>query len=281
MVSLKSLRTFAVGELKKHGVDEAANDADFLISYLTSSSKGEIILGDKKIDLQTEKAVKTAVKRRIAGEPVQYITKRCEFFGYEFSVNGYTLIPRADTEILVEKAAEIIKKNNLRTFLDIGCGSGCIGISLLKGSPNLKGTFADVSEGALKTAKLNAENLGVLNRAEFLHTDILKTEPAELENVDIIVSNPPYIETEVIQTLDEKVKNFEPHLALDGGADGLEFYRKITKTAAEKSCYLAFEIGYNQAESVEKIMSENFCDIRLFKDYGGCDRVLTGKNKQI
>lgn len=281
MVRLGELRRYAADFLLKNNIEEARADADFLVSYLTSSSKGELVLGDKKIDGQTEIAVKKALERRASGEPVQYITGECEFFGYGFEINKATLIPRADTELLVEKAAEIIEKNNLKTFLDIGCGSGCIGISLLKNFDSLNGCLADISKQALLVAEKNAKNLNVSKRAEFLHTDILKAKPAELGRFDIIVSNPPYIETEVIKTLDKKVKDFEPLSALDGGADGLEFYRRITELAAENSLYLAFEIGYNQAEAVEKIMSKSFCDIRLFKDYGGKDRVLTGKNKQI
>lgn len=281
MVKLGELRRCATELFAKNGVEEARADADFLLSYLAEADMGELILGDKKIDFETERKIRAALERRIAGEPVQYITGRCEFFGCEFKVNSSTLIPRADTEILVEKAAELIEKNRLKTLLDIGAGSGCIGISLLLQCKVLRASLLDFSENALKTAVENAKSLGVYERAEFLHEDILKADEDKIGHYDIIVSNPPYIESETVKTLDEKVKNYEPLSALDGGADGLLFYKSITALAAKCGGFLAFEIGYNQAESVYGIMSEYFENIKEYKDYGGNSRVLVGKNKQI
>ena len=277
MVKLSDLRKYAINLLLQNDIKEARADVDFLLFALAKADKGDLILGTKEIDFQTENLIKEALGRRLKGEPVQYITGECEFYGYNFKVNKSTLIPRADTEILVEKAAEIIEKNNLKTFLDIGCGSGCVGISLLKIFKDLKGHFVDISKDALEIAKENANALGVLNRGTFEERDILNSQKSDLKFYDIIVSNPPYIETENLKILEDKVKDFEPVSALDGGEDGLDFYRSITDLAAEKSSYLAFEIGYNQGKTVFDIMDKHFCDIELFKDYGGQNRVLTGK----
>lgn len=281
MVKLRELRKNVYRVFLENRIDEAAADCDFLLYYLTGADKGELLLGEREVDLKTEETVLAAAKRRINGEPVQYITERCEFFGREFKVSPKTLIPRADTEILVQAAAEIIKKNNLKSFLDIGTGSGCIGLSLLAEEEGLCGSLLDISEGALKVSRFNAEALKVEKRAKFIKTDILAAKKEDFSPFDIIVSNPPYIERETVKTLDEKVRCFEPMAALDGGEDGLCFYRKITELASSLCRYLAFEIGYNQGEAVYEIMSEYFSDIELIRDYGGNNRVLTGKNKQI
>lgn len=214
------------------------------------------------------------VEERLTGRPIAYIIGHREFMGLDFTVNGSVLIPRPDTEILVECAIDSGKKN----ILDIGTGSGAIAVSLahyIKGS-NL--TAIDVSEDALAVAEKNAAaNNTCVN---FKKADIL-TDP--IDGVyDLIVSNPPYIKNAVIPTLSPDVKNFEPHLALSGGEDGLIFYRAIAKKAPDALVaggMLMFEIGFDQAEAVCEIMAESFSNISVKKDLAGCDRVCIGTKK--
>ena len=279
MVKLSELRAYSIKLMGENKIEEARADTDFLLFFFIGADKKDILLGDKIIEDKDAQRFYEALKRRIKGEPVQYITGQTEFMSLNFFVNKKTLIPRADTEVLVEKCLDLIKKNSLKTVLDIGTGSGAIGISLCYYNKDLRAELLDVSKDALKIAKVNAKSLGVRDRVSFLNADILKED--DIEKFDLIVSNPPYIETREIRELDKKVSNFEPLSALDGGEDGLLFYKRITYLAAKKSRFLAFEIGYNQRETVSKIMEEYFCDIEFFKDYGGNPRVLIGKNKQI
>lgn len=216
----------------------------------------------------------TLVEERLTGRPIAYITGRKEFMELDFTVSGDVLIPRPDTEVLVECAISSGKKS----ILDIGTGSGAIAVSLahyIKGS-NL--TAIDISDKALAVAKSNADKNNVC--VNFKKSDIL-TDP--IDGVfDLIVSNPPYIRSAVIPTLAPDVKNFEPHLALSGGDDGLMFYRAITKKAPSALAaggMLMFEIGFDQAEAVCAIMAEHFTGISVVKDLAGCDRVCIGTKK--
>ena len=281
MVKLSSLRNNAIKLMTESGIEEARADTDVLLSHFAGADKKDIILGNKIIDENQEKLFLDAVNRRISGEPVQYITGKCEFFSLEFFVNSSTLIPRADTEIVVEECIKLIKEHSLKSVLDIGAGSGCIGITLSHSIDDLDVTLLDVSEDALKMCKRNAESLLGGKKISFINADIKAVNEECFEKFDLIVSNPPYIETEVVKELEEKVKDYEPIRALDGGEDGLLFYRVITELASKKAKYLAFEIGYNQKETVFSIMSEYFSDIKIYKDYGNNFRCLIGKNKQI
>ncbi len=281
MVSLAELRKKSIALLEEKNIEEARADTDFLLFFLTGATKGDIISGRKIIDDETEKVFSNALRRRLKGEPVQYITGICEFMSLEFTVNTSTLIPRADTEILVEECIRLTQENDFINILDIGTGSGCIGLSIAHYCKSVKPYLLDISKEALKVAEKNSERLGLCERTGFINMDILSTEADTLGEFDLIVSNPPYIETLVVEELDEKVKDFEPRSALDGGADGLLFYRRITEIAAGKAKYLAFEIGYNQKDTVREIMQKYFKDIRLLSDYGNNPRVLVGKNIQI
>lgn len=280
MVKLSELRKYAIDYMLKNGIEEARADTDFLLFFLVGADKNDILLGDKMIDEQKEDAFLKALKRRAGGEPVQYIAGRAGFMSLKFFVDSSTLIPRADTEILVERCIKLIADNSLKTVLDIGTGSGCIGLSLAYYLKDISVTLLDVSKVALKIAEKNASALKLSDRVNFLQADIL-TAKELTRSFDLVVSNPPYIKTKVLSDLDKKITAFEPLSALDGGEDGLLFYRKITYLAAEKANYLAFEIGFDQSAAVESIMAEYFSDIEILKDYGGNFRVLTGKNKQI
>lgn len=286
MVRVKELRKNTVEAFEKSGIEEARADTDYLLSYIAGLSRSDIIFGEGTLDGEAEESFYNAVKRRINGEPVQYIAGICEFMSLELEVNSSTLIPRADTEVLVEECIKIIRENKLKTLLDIGTGSGCVGISAAYYCKEVKPYMLDISAAALETAGRNLKRHGLADRARLLNVDIMSDKAYEIspeEGIffDLIVSNPPYIKTEEISSLDTKVKNFEPHTALDGGKDGLEFYRRITELSAQKAKYLAFEIGFDQEKEVREIMKAYFKDIQLVYDYGGNPRVLTGKNIQI
>ena len=213
--------------------------------------------------------------------PLQHITGSQEFMGLSFQVNDKVLIPRQDTELLVEEV--MLQLHDGMSILDVCTGSGCILLSLLQYSNNCKGLGLDISKEALLVAEQNKKNLGF--SAKFLESNLfsaLETDEAleKWGKFDIIVSNPPYIESEVVGTLAEEVKDHEPVLALDGGKDGLDFYRKIAKEAGaylNRGGMLFLEIGYNQGEAVTKLLKEyGFRDVQLKKDYGGLDRIVFG-----
>ena len=193
--------------------------------------------------------------------------------GLTFKVNEHVLIPRQDTEILVEEAMRYLS-DGMR-ILDICTGSGCILLSLLKYSNECEGLGVDISDDALAVARENAQNLGL--EAEFRHSDLLEKVEGKF---DMIVSNPPYIETAVIDTLMPEVREHEPMLALDGREDGLYFYRRIVEQCTSymtRGARLFFEIGYDQGEAVKDMMiHKGFCEVEIIKDYAGLDRVVTG-----
>lgn len=211
------------------------------------------------------------IEKRAKGIPVAYILGQKEFMGLTFGLNSDTLIPRPDTECVVEK---IIEKNLFSSprILDLCTGSGCIGISLVYFIKGSSCDLTDISENALKMAKANSELNGVSNRTNVFELDVLSDKIPK--GYDIIVSNPPYIESDVVKTLE--VSRFEPKRALDGGLDGLDFYKVIAEksyTALKKGGMLALEIGYNQGDSVKALLKD-FSEVQLYKDYGDNDRVI-------
>lgn len=255
-------------------------EAELLLGDILKTDIAGIILNkNEPLKATEEEKLSEYIKRRKSGEPVQYIMGYCEFMSLPFLVNPSVLIPRSDTETLVEYLISEIGDKKIR-FLDIGTGSGCIAISILKNCPNATALLIDISEGALNTAMENAKQNDVLKRAEFLKIDILKDCP--MGDFDVIVSNPPYIRPDVIVTLEKQVKDFEPYNALYGGEDGLEFYRRITDIAThilKEDGVLAYEIGYDQGKDVSEILEEEFSDIKIIKDLCMNDRVVTGKRK--
>lgn len=257
---------------------ENEHEADWIIAHVTKMSQEDFIKNPREISDEELKEIESIVKRRISGEPLQYILGETEFMGMPFKVNELTLIPRQDTETLVETVVNKIKNKKLRV-LDIGTGSGCVGISIAKLCKNAQVTLLDYSDSILEVAKDNAEMNGV--QVEIERCDILEEIPEG--KYDVIVSNPPYIETDTIFSLDNIVSSYEPVEALDGGFDGLMFYQRIAELAPdimEDNSFVAFEIGYNQGESVTEILDESdFSAIKVIKDPCGNDRVVTGKYK--
>lgn len=216
-------------------------------------------------------ALEAAKKRLDAGEPIEYITGKAYFYREEYDVSPAVLIPRPDTERVVERLVALLPEGG--HFADLCSGSGCIGISALCERRDCTACAYDISEAAVEIAAKNAEKLGVSERYTVKAADI--TDMSD-DAFDIIVSNPPYIESGVIPTLDRSVRDYEPHIALDGGADGLDFYRAILDGYRPRVCYI-FEIGYDQAHAICALAYERGLSCEVTKDYGGNDRVAVIK----
>lgn len=262
-------------KFKKAGIDTASLDAGLLLcKYLQVDKVYLIVNSDKDIEITDE--FENLVKRRENHEPMHYILGSAEFYGLDFKVNKNVLIPRPDTEVLVEKIIEYIGDNSY-TLLDIGTGSGCIPIAIGVNCKNVMAYAVDISKEAIKVSKENAELNRVADRVDFLNMDILKDFPV-LE-VDCIASNPPYIEDDVIPTLMSDVKDYEPVIALKGGKDGLMFYRRISSEGykiLKKGGLIAFEVGHNQGDEVSKILeNDGYINIEITNDLAGIGRVVT------
>lgn len=266
--------------LKADGIESWRIDSELIVMQAAECSRVQLITRDNVPLTDTQlKSAEEMTARRLKREPMQYILGHCEFMGLDFKLNSDTLIPRGDTECLVETVLDYIKKSGSKTVLDIGTGSGAIIISLAV-LGGISGTALDISEGALAMAKENAVLNGVADKISFIKSNVFENVQGSF---DIIVSNPPYIEREVIPTLDRQVKDFEPVRALDGGNDGLDFYRIITKNAhsfLNKGGLLAFEIGYNQGDAVSGLMEgAGFIQVTVGKDLAGLDRTVCGRLK--
>ena len=256
--------------------DNARFEAEQIVMHALHITRTQLITGGKtEVNERDINAANKMTDRRVNGEPLQYILGECEFMSLPFYVERGVLIPRADTETLVETVIEAAKRN--AKILDICCGSGCIGISLAHYIKDAHVTLLDISDKAIEVTEKNIKLNGVSDRAAVKKLDILTDIPDK--KFDIIVSNPPYIETAVIDKLQTEVKDFEPRLALDGGGDGLMFYRRITGIAPKmlnENGILAFEIGFDQGEAVKELMKNNFKEIKIIKDLAGNDRVVIG-----
>ena len=265
--------------LENAGFIEADMDARLLMEYIAGVTRNELFIrGDEELPLEKWNELSIALDKRLKHIPLQYITGYQNFMGLEFRVNEHVLIPRQDTEILVE---EVIKQGfSGLDILDMCTGSGCILLSLLKYVYGCRGVGVDISEKALEVAKNNSKELDI--PATLIQSDLFDNIDSN-EKFDVIVSNPPYIKTDVISGLMEEVRDHEPMLALDGDYDGLKFYRKITEKSVDYlriGGMLFFEIGYDQGEDVVKIMeNEGFEEIRIVKDLSGLDRVVVGTRR--
>ena len=294
-LSVKEILNIGKRQLEEFKIPDADIDSKILYCHLMKVDNARIILEYQRIlpDNLCEEYFKL-LDRRSGGEPVQYITGSQEFMGLDFKVTPDVLIPRQDTETMVEDAIDIIKKNKMRRrelpikakkeydVLDLCCGSGAIGISIAALCDNAKVTCSDVSGEALEVAKENSRNLLKGKKIEFQQGDLLKPFIKRFRNrrFDMIISNPPYIKTDVIPTLQKEVRCHEPMMALDGGAGGLDFYREIVRTAADclkKEGILMFETGHDQREDVISLLEETgrFRDIAGYKDLAGRDRIVT------
>lgn len=281
-LTLKQLYKVGTVKLAEEGIEEFSLDAWYLLEYVTGVSKA-MYFAEPERAVSEENADRyiDCIRRRAAHIPLQHITGEQEFMGYPFHVNEHVLIPRQDTEILVEEAIRVMRPK--MKVLDMCTGSGCIVLSILKMCrekyymTDLQGIGADVSEEALKVARENGRRLGV--PVTWIQSDLFAKIPEE-EKYDVIVSNPPYIETAVIDTLQEEVRLHDPYIALDGKEDGLYFYRRIISEAGKylkTQGKLMFEIGCDQAEAVEELMKNaGYEQITVKKDLAGLDRVVYG-----
>lgn len=268
--------------LKENGNTNPVFEAHLIFRHYLNITPMDLVLKSKELmNDEILKKISDAVNRRIKNEPLQYILESQEFMGLDFYVDKNVLIPRQDTEILVEHLLSLFLNRGF-TALDIGSGSGCISISLAHFNKKAYVRGLDISDKALEVATKNSKINKVDDRVIFEKADIFKYK--SYGKYDLIVSNPPYIETAVIETLDNDVKMYEPHIALDGGSDGLKYYRHIVEIAPDllsDGGILAFEIGIGQADSVSQFMGEKFCDIEIIKDLCGIDRVVCGKLKWV
>lgn len=257
-------------------IDDYA-DIDWIMVEILNTQRSMLQMV-REISKSQEDAIMNAVQKRLKHIPIAYIFGKTNFYGYDLKVNQNVLIPRLDTEVLVEEIIKYIKsKPEKLSVLDIGTGSGAIIIAINK-ETDAKCYAVDISENAIEIAKENA----MLNDAKVKFKKSNLFDQIEDLKVDIIVSNPPYIETDVVKTLDKEVLENEPILALDGGKDGLDFYRKIVLEAKQHlnaGGMIYFEIGYNQGESVSRLLANDFEKIEVIKDYGGNDRVVKAKLK--
>ncbi len=271
--------------LKECNIDNAAYDSFAMLSDITGIDRTYFLIhGDEHVSDENMKLFNEYISRRCSHEPLQYILGKAWFYGREYIVNRNVLIPRADTEVLIEQTLNQILKPGSGSglhILDMCTGSGCIAITLALELKDSKVVAADLSNEALSVAGKNCSRLEAGN-VSLVQSDLFE-KLADYKNhqFDIIVSNPPYIETDVINTLDAEVRTFEPVMALDGMSDGLYFYRRITGQAPhflKNGGCLIYEIGYNQGEAVRDIMeAAGFENIEVIKDYAGLDRVVKGR----
>lgn len=264
-------------KLKTSNVSEPNLKSRLIMQYVLNKPRQYLIVYDNQVlTLREEVNYFKAIKRLTLGEPIQHITHQQEFMKLNFYVNEDVLIPRQDTEILVEEVIKIAKKINAKNILDMCTGSGAIAVSLAKYLPNTEIIAIDISKKSLEIAKKNAKSNEVENQITFIESDLFDKIPNE--KYDIIVSNPPYIKKDVIKTLTKEVQK-EPEIALDGGIDGLDFYRKIVKQAEKHlkyKGYICLEIGYDQRQDVIKIINDERKYINTYskKDLYDNDRIV-------
>ena len=270
--------------LREAGIETSDLDSRLMAAKASNKSvadflrDGRLYVGDDSFENQMNEMV----RRRLKGEPVAYITGQWEFYGLPLVITEDVLIPRDDTEVLVNQAVELLKAKGPDTrVLDLCCGSGCIGLSIAHTVRGAKIVMADISQKALAVARQNAIMNNLSKNVTCLEANALESPPMIFGRFDLIVCNPPYIPTRVVEELDISVRDYEPHVALDGGEDGLDFYQAITDKWTEllkNGGTIMFECGIDQAGSIADILkSRGFTDIKKYKDTLGIERVVTGK----
>jgi len=275
-MNIENILNEGINILQKNKIANPQLDSEILLSKSIKRDKKHIILNPKEI-LNSEQLVKfkSLIERRKKGEPIAYLINKKEFWKDEFFVNKDVLIPRPDSELIIEQVLKIYLKDVQLQVLDIGTGSGCILLSILKERSNFYGTGIDISKKSINISKFNAKQLNLTNRVKFFHSSVDNFNNGKY---DIIVSNPPYIEQLSLKYLERDVVNFEPKLALSGGFDGFSKIRKVINKASiliKKNGKFILEIGFNQKNKVIKILKEEgFYVNKAIKDYGNNDRCI-------
>lgn len=272
--------------LKDNGIDTARLDTELLLGNVIEKERLYLIthkeetIGKDQCDEFFE-----LIEKRRKKMPVKYILNKCEFMGIDLHVEEGVLIPRDDTELLVDEVLKNISEDDEKQICDLCCGSGAIGISLACLRKNIKVDLLDYYPIPEKVTLINIEKHNLQGRVSFSKSDLLDVSIKASKKYDIIVSNPPYIEEEEIEKLMDDVQKYEPHTALSGGIDGLDFYRKIVNQSIEvlnENGILAFEIGYNQGKAVKSLMEENnFKDVRVIKDFASLDRIVIDRKSVV
>ena len=286
MITIHQILLDAVEILKKNNIQTPRLDGEVILAHLLDYNRVDLIIRyNEVLDKEQEKEYFDKIKLRAKGMPVQYITGHQEFMGLDFHVTPDVLIPRPDTETLVELAIqEANSMDKPLTIVDIGTGSGAIALSLAHYIKDVQIHTIDISSKAIEIAKKNAKSLSLEKKVDFYQGDLLSPIKGLLEGkVDLLVSNPPYITSKDMLSLQREVKDFEPSLALDGGMEGLDFYDKIINQGMDYLSYqgkIILEIGHDQGEEVSSILRGKniFKYINIVKDLGGLDRVVLAKD---
>lgn len=279
--SIARVLRWAAEDFARRGLSSPRLDAELLLGEVLGVDRVRLILDSQKPLREEELArYRELIKRRRRGEPIAYIRGEREFYGHRFRVDARVLVPRPDTEILVETALLRTQAKSLYgRALDLCTGSGCIAIAFALERPTWKVTGTDLSAGAASLARENAERLGAVFATRWLLGDLFDALAPD-ERFDLITSNPPYIPGAEIATLDADVRDFEPRLALDGGADGLDVVRRIVERAPEflePAGVLALEVGHDQAARTAALLqARGFSEIQVKRDYAGIERVVSG-----
>ena len=268
-------------QLRKSGIESATLEARELVCFGTGKTRDELTRdGGLYASPELERRVRELVERHLAGEPVAYLIGEWEFYGLPLDISTDVLIPRTDTEVLAQQAIDYVKTLGECRVLDLCAGSGCIGLAVAAQAPKSRVVLGELSDGALKICRQNIRRNGLSGRVVPMQADALEKPEKSLGEFQCIVSNPPYIPRADIDGLDGSVKDYEPHLALDGGEDGLDFYRTISekwKEALVPGGRLYFEVGIGQADDVLRIMrAQGFGDIQIVKDLHDIPRVVFG-----
>ena len=275
-MNIENILNVGINILQKNKIPNPQLDSEILLSNLIKRDKKHIILNPKELlNSKQLNKFKSLIERRKKGEPIAYLINKKEFWKDEFFVNKDVLIPRPDTELIIEQVLKIYSKEEQLQALDIGTGSGCILLSILKERPNFYGTGIDISKKSINVSKFNAKQLNLMNRVKFFNSSV---DNFKIGKYDLIVSNPPYIELLNLKYLEKDVVNFEPKLALSGGLDGFSKIRKViskAKKLIKKNGKFILEIGFNQKNKVKQILKEEgFYVNKAVKDYGNNDRCI-------
>ena len=271
--------------LKKAGAFDPTFAARELVCFASGKSREELVRdGSLYVSPEVEEQVAQLERRHLAGEPVAHLIGEWEFYGLPLDITPAVLIPRPDTEVLVEQVLSVTKELGACRVLDLCAGSGCVGLAIAAHTPAARVLLGELDEAALKICRRNIRRCNLAGRVTAMRVNALEAPAKQLGEFHAIACNPPYIPHAELERLDPSVRDYEPHLALDGGADGLDFYRAICEGWRSALCaggLLAFEVGIGQAAAVAQLMREHgFSDVSTVRDLGGVERVVHGKRSE-